>query len=130
MGRPINKRFFGANASNNIRVEVNTGTGALQAFILEQKGSKKFLVQTPIGTQHFARLVGTITSSLSAGQMNITVKLDNGEIGQIKKISGRVLTAEDGRRYGWNFSTSTSDTYAQIEEAGTNSSMAGSVNLE
>lgn len=129
MGRPINKRFFGANAANNIRVRFHNGTASVNGAIVSQRGSKKFKCVDASGNTAICSLVSKADGSLAAGEMTIKVKNDAGVVLYVTKISAHNVTASDGNRYPWNFSTSTSDGAVQTEEAGTNSSFAGNVDL-
>ena len=118
MGRPINKKFFGVNASDNIKVQFNNGTASVAGYIVKQKGAKKFLCSDATGVQAICTLVDKASANLAVGEMSITVKADDGTVSHVTKISGHTVTA-GGVRQPWNFSTSTSDTIVQIEEAGT-----------
>lgn len=132
MGRPINKRFFGANAKTNLKVQFFNGTASVPGFIVKQVGSKKFVVKEFGGTAKFTcQLVDNVAAAaLTAGQMSITVKLDNGTVTQISKITAHKVTAL-GVSYKWSFSASTSDGAVEIEEAGTSEAVAtGDDNLE
>ena len=129
MGRPINKRFFGANADNNIRVRFHNGTGSVNGAVVSQRGSKKFKCVDDSGNTAICSLVSKADGSLAAGEMSIKVKNDAGTVLYVTKISAHNVTASDGNRYPWNFSTSTSDGAVQTEEAGTNSTFSGNVDL-
>ena len=129
MGRPINKRYFGADANNNLRVQFNNGTSSVAGAIVKQKGSKKFVCVDDTGTQATCTLASLADANLAVGQMSITVTNDAGTDLFVTKISGRKITASDGNMYPWNFSSSNSDGAVQVEEAGTNSSFAGNVDL-
>ena len=129
MGRPINKRFFGATAVDNIRVRFHNGTGSVNGSIVKQKGSKKFLCVDASGNQATCSLVSAADGSLAAGEMSIKVKNDAGTVVYVTKISGHKVTASDGATYPWNFATSTSDDAVQVEEAGTDSTFTGNVDV-
>jgi len=51
MGRPLNKRLFGAEgvghtaAGNEIKVNFHNGSGVKEGYIVKQKGSKRFVVE-------------------------------------------------------------------------------------
>jgi hypothetical protein len=129
MGRPINKRFFGADANNNIRVRFHNGTASVDGAIVRQRGSKRFVCVDSAGTQATCSLVSKADGSLLAGEMSIKVATDAAAVVYVTKISARKVTASDGNMYPWNFSSSSSDAAVQIEEAGTNSVFAGNVDL-
>lgn len=129
MGRPLNKKYFGANANNNLRVRFYNGTASVDGSILRQRSSKKFICVDAAGTQATCVLTATDDANIAAGKMSITVKNDAGTNLFVTKISSHKITASDGSTYPWNFDTSTSDGAVQVEEAGTNSSFAGNVDL-
>ena len=129
MGRPLNKRLFGADTNNNLRVRFHNGTASVNGAIVKQKGSKKFVCVDAAGTEATCVLTAAADNALTAGQMSITVTNDAGTDLFLTKISARKVTASDGNTYPWNFSSSTSDSAVQVEEAGTDSSFAGNVDL-
>lgn len=137
MGRPLKKKFFSANADTNIKVQFHNGTSSVAGYIVHQVGARRFRCSD--GTnQRVCKLVNKASASIAAGEMTITVKQDDGTVDQVLKISARMLTTLSSGgltiRRPWNFSTSTSDTYVQVEEAGTSTSAVttatGATNLE
>lgn len=119
MGRPLNKRFFGVNANSNIKVQFNSGAGSIAGYIVKQKGSKKFLCSDAGGTiTGICTLVDKASAALLAGEMSMSVQLDDTTVDQVTKITAHRITA-GGVSYPWNFSTSAVDGAVQIEEAGT-----------
>jgi hypothetical protein len=133
MGRPLNKRYFGEPTAggNEIKCDFHNGTAVVEGHIVRQKGSKKFVV-AEIGasdTEYTCTLTtGKLTSALASGEMAITMLMDDSETYQVSKITGRRATliapdgtgsnAYDGQSVPWNFTASTSDGAAQVEEAG------------
>jgi len=133
MGRPLNKRYFGEPTAggNEIKCDFHNGTAVVEGHIVRQKGSKKFIV-AEIGaddTEYTCYLTtGKLTSSLAAGEMAITMLMDDSETYQVSKITGRRATliapdgtgsnAYDGQSVAWNFTVSATDGAAQVEEAG------------
>lgn len=145
MGRPLNKHLFGANSSNNIKVQFNNGVDSVPGFIIRQRSNLKFLCQDADGNQAVCKLVVKDYADLQAGEMSITVKYDDNTIRHVVKIAKNLVTvAYSGTnpvtggthgsnvngQAGWSFSTSTSDSKWQIEEAGTNTAMASKTDLE
>jgi len=132
MGRPINKRYFGTPTAggDQIKCTFNYGAGPKDGFIVRQKATKKFLCQDATGIQQMCKLlqVATNSAAVGVGEMTINVKLDNTDVVQVVKIANRVMTATDGNRYPWNFSTSTTDGAAQVEEAGVGINDGGTPN--
>ena len=136
MGRPLNKRFFanattGPGAGDEIKVNFHDGAGVKEGFIVKQKGSKRFVCSETgtLDTLHTCVLkTGVLPAALTEGEMSISFKMDDGETYGVSKIAGHKVTlvapsatgsnAYDGKSVPWNFSTSTSDGAAQVEEAG------------
>lgn len=119
MGRPLNPRYFGTPtaAGDEIKVQFHNGTGSVAGWIVKQTGSKRF-VCTDGSAEAECYLVDKASAAIAAGEMTITLKLDDTTVVQATKIAGRKITADDGNTYPWNFSTSTTDGAAQVEEAG------------
>lgn len=137
MGRPINKRHFGAstNDDNNIRVRFHNGTSSVDGFIVKQLGSKKFRCSSygASPTTAICRLTNKADGSLAAGEMTIKARGDDGStggaVGYVSKITAKKMTIVNTSGVvifvgPWNFSTSTADRTAQVEEAG-NSTVTG-----
>jgi hypothetical protein len=139
MGRPINKRFFGPATAggNEIKVDFHNGTAVKEGYIVKQKASKKFVCEE-IGTggEFTCTLTtGKLPAALAAGEMAISVKGGGGETYGVSKITGRKATiiahsatganALNGQSIAWNFSTSTTDGAAQVEEAGDDNTLIG-----
>ena len=148
MGRPLKKKNFGSNANNNIKVQFHNGTTSTQGYIVKQYSSRKFKCADSTGTTAVCLLVDKLSATLQPGQMSITLKADNGQVEQAVRIHQNLATViytgtnyvtggtHATARYGqvkWSYSTSTTDTYWQIEEAGTSTTsthLIGSVDLE
>jgi hypothetical protein len=146
MGRPLNKKLFGADSNNNIKVQFHNGTASVAGYIVKQLGNKKFKCSDADGNQAICYLVDKASADLDPGEMSITLKYDTGVVSHAIKISQNlvtvsytgtnILTGQAVSGYGqakWTFSTSTTDTYWQIEEVGTNTNLtaaSGAVDLE
>ena len=134
MGRPLSKQqLFGANASNNIKVQFHNGTASVKGYILEQTGSKRFKCSDVNGNTAVCYLVDKASADLAAGEMTITLKFDDNTVQQAVKITRhRVSVVYDNilQSFPWNFDTSTTDGAWQIEEVGSSSAMTNSVDLE
>ena len=130
MGRPLSKQqLFNANAKNNIKVQFHNGTESVRGYIVEQTGSKRFKCKDENGTTAICYLKAKASAALTAGEMSITIKEDDGDVYQITKIT-RHRVSYNGTSKPWSFSTSTSDGKVQFEEAGTNAAMASATDLE
>ena len=132
---------------SEIKVNFHNDTAVKEGYIVKQKGSKKFICEE-IGTAgEFLCVLKTgvlpaaLDSSGTAGQpdflgeMSISFKMDDSETYTVSKIAGKKATlsapsatgsnAYDGLTVPWNFSTSTSDGAAQVEEAGDDNTLIG-----
>ena len=136
MGRPLNKRLFttaagGATAgANEIKVNFHNGSSVVEGTIVRQKGSKKFIVAETgaADTEVTCTLTtGKLPSTLSAGEMSISVQGNDNETYNVSKITGRKVTvvapsatgsnALDGQSLAWDFAAASSGK-VKIEEAG------------
>ena len=124
-------------AGNEIKVNFHNGSAVKEGYIVKQKASKKFVCEEieTAGLFTCTLKTGVLPAALSAGEMAISFKMDDGETYGVSKISGRKATlsapsasgsnAYDGKSVPWNFSTSTSDGAAQVEEAGDDNTLSG-----
>ena len=136
MGRPLNKRLFttaagGATAgANEIKVNFHNGSSVVEGTIVRQKGSKKFIVAETgaTDTEVTCTLVtGKLPSTLSAGEMSISVQGNDNETYNVSKITGRKVTvvapnatgsnALDGLSLAWDFAAASAGK-VKLEEAG------------
>ena len=134
MGRPLSKQqLFGANSGNNIKVQFYNGSASVPGYIVKQTGSKRFVCSDADGNTATCYLVDKASAALGAGEMTITLKYDDATVQQATKIARHRVTLDydsSVQSMPWNFSTSTTDGAWQIEEAGTNTSLASSTDLE
>ena len=125
MGRPLNKKFFGAPTANGneIKCAFHNGTASVNGYIVKQLGSKKFRCTDGV-VEKDCFLTNAAAAALTAGQMSIVVKDDAAAVKQVTKISGRKLTTEGTASITWNFSAAADDDAVEIEEAGDASDVA------
>ena len=136
MGRPLNKRLFttaagGATAgANEIKVNFHNGSSVVEGTIVRQKGSKKFIVAETGATDTEVTCTlttGKLPSTLSAGEMSISVQGVDSETYGVSKITGRKMTvvapsstgsnALDGTSIAWGFAAAAAG-LVKVEEAG------------
>lgn len=121
MGRPLNKRWFGAldNADDTIlapkndtfynitiNVQVAANAESVQGLILSQKSSNKFRVNDAkdrSGNEGICTLVDKAAGSLAANEMSIDafVTGTDGNQVRIKKLYNRTCRDFDNNRYAW-----------------------------
>lgn len=117
VGRPVNKRYFGKNANNNLRVTFKTSGVEYDGYILSQRSTRRFKVSDGTHTA-VCTLVNKNAGSLADGEMLIQVLLDTGELRQVTKLYNRVAVVEGETKMPWTFVASTTDDKVQvIEEA-------------
>jgi hypothetical protein len=115
MGRPINKRYFGTGAGNQIKVRFKTGGTEYDGYIVKQTGSKRFKVSD--GTRTITGyLVNKSTGGLANGDIIINVLTDAGTYVQATKLYNRVAITEDNVKIKWNFTASESDGAVQVAD--------------
>jgi len=143
MGRPINKRLFGASGvgpiagSTEIKVNFHNGTAVKEGYIVKQLGSKKFRVEE-IGTAGLfdcTLKTGILPAALSATEMSITVLGADSETYGVAKITGRKITlaqpsatgsnALDGEAVQWKLTGSAASGIVRMEEAGDDNTLVG-----
>jgi hypothetical protein len=130
MGRPINKRHFGTpDTGLDIKCRYNYGTLS-DGWIVKQVGSKRFKCTNPTGNEYTCTLADKAEGSLGLGEMSISVlDSDNSDaISRVTKITGRRVTLNTGVQVPWDFVGT--GTTVKMEEAGTDSAMAGAEDLE
>ena len=128
MGRPLNKKFFGAPTAggSEIKVQFHNGTKSVNGYIVKQLGSKKFRCTDGVATTD-CFLVDKAAGAIAAGEMSIVVKDDGGTVRQVIKIAGRKLTMDDANTLGWAFDAFNAGGtagIAEMEEAGDASEVA------
>jgi hypothetical protein len=119
MGRPLNKRYFGATStdiassppgdiSNEGRLTVSVKVGANSAsalgIILSQRSETKFRVNDAAdgsGNEGVCTLVNKATGSLAANEMSLQGFVDGESAVYIRKVQNRTMLDFDNNRYTW-----------------------------
>lgn len=115
MGRPINKRYFGEGAGNQIKVRFKTGGTEYDGYIVKQTGSKRFKVSD--GTHTITGyLVNKSTGGLDNGDIIINVLTDAGTYVQATKLYNRVAITEDNVKIKWNFAADQADGAVRVAD--------------
>jgi hypothetical protein len=129
MGRPINKKYFGADENDNIKVQFHNGTESVPGYILRERNSISWEVSDVDGNTDICILVDKPSANLLPGEMSITVKYDDETTAQITKLDSHLVTV-NGAQYVWTFDTSLTDNEVQMEEAGTDDQLTDATDLE
>ena len=115
MGRPVNKRFFGEEAGNQIKIRAKVGSEAEGAgFIIRQRSTRRFEVNVD-GDIGVCTLVEKAEGALADNEMAVDVVSDDGQIFQATKIFNRTVVA-DGKKTRWNFEVNFEDGAVQIPD--------------
>jgi hypothetical protein len=118
MGRPLNKRYFGSGAGNQIKVRAKIGANAEgDGRIVSQRGTRKFKVTVGANTGD-CFLVDKADGSLAANEMSISVQTDDGVVRRVTKIAAHRVVA-GGVSYAWTFDGSITDGKAEMDEVET-----------
>ena len=115
MGRPINKRFFGTGAGNQIKVRAKIGANAEgDGFIVSQRGTRRFRVTVGSNTG-ICTLVNKDQGSLAANEMIVNVRNDAGDLVRVTKMFNRTAIV-GGAKIKWNFDPSNEDGAVQVKD--------------
>ena len=115
MGRPVNKRYFGAGSGSQIKVRFKTGGTEYNGYVVKQTGSKRYKVSD--GTRTITGyLVNKSNGGLANGDIVINVLNDAGQFVQVTKLYNRVAITEDNVKIKWNFTASESDSAVQMQD--------------
>jgi hypothetical protein len=103
MGRPINKRNFGATGDNTqptIPVRYHNGSSSVEGYIVDQRGTNKFTVTTNGSDTYVCRLVNEVQPN-AAAEMSLMGLTDDGPV-ILKKMFNRTAVDWSGNRYTWS----------------------------
>jgi hypothetical protein len=116
MGRPLNKRFFGEGAGNQLKVRAKVGANAEgDGFIVRQRSTKRFEVNVA-GNIGVCKLVNKSNGELTSNEMIVNVMLDNGTLAQVTKLFNRTAIVEGQYRAKWNFEANLTDGAVQAAD--------------
>ena len=103
MGRPINKRYFGAtgvDAQPTIPCRYYNGSASVEGYIVSQRGTNKFTVTTNGTDTYVCRLVNEIAPNADAEMSLVGLEGDANAV-LIKKMFNRTAVDWDYNRYTW-----------------------------
>ena len=125
MGRPINKRWFGTTGTgtgtglttgNNLPIRFKTGGTVIEGYIVKQTGARTFLCSTsgsyspPVGNVKCKLVAGTNSDPVNNGEATLVGINSTGNPVTLKKLTNRVATDFNGRRYKWTLQDDSSQT--------------------
>ena len=120
MGRPVNKRYFGATGGDGATVYTSTGPKLPIRFklggvvyegkILKQVGSSRYRVSTDDNTTALGRVVLTNTSTPANNGEGALIGFHNGQATPIKRLYNRRAKDFNGRYFKWSLSDDSTET--------------------
>ncbi len=120
MGRPVQKRYFGAlDDGTNITVSVKVGSNAIseEGMILRQRASNKFKVDDSklgSGNEGICKLVNKENSALSDNEM-VLFGYDSAQNKiNIRRLYNRQAHDYNGNRYKWSVVNDSSVSYMSL----------------
>ena len=112
MGRPLNKRYFGATSDGSdltgegnltVSVKVGANTASALGIILSQRSETKFKVDDDAaggGNEGICTLVNKATGSLGNNEMSLQGFVSGNAV-YIRKVQNRTMIDFDNNRYTW-----------------------------
>lgn len=119
MGRPLNKRWFGATGAgtgtglftgNNIPIRFKLGGSVYEGYITKQTGSSRYKVSTDDGTTATGTVYLTDAVTPASNGDAALVGLYNGQAVPIRDLRSRMAIDFNGRRFKWNLSDDSTET--------------------
>lgn len=105
MGRPVNKRNFGAtgvDATPKVPVRFHDGSNLIEGYILSQRGTNKFNCSNDGDTiAQVSRLTADGSAPNAAGECQIIGIGDGGGAIAIAKLFNRTAVDYSNNRYTW-----------------------------
>jgi len=117
MGRPLNKKFFGATGDNTqptIPCRADISGTDFEGFIVNQKGTRKFTVSNDGETlSGVCTLVNKINGH-AAGEVSIVGVTDGGGAVALQKLTANKATDYDGNPYTWTVADDSSESLLRL----------------
>ena len=122
MGRPLNKRYFGATGTgtgtglltgNNLPIRFKSGGTVYEGFIVKQVGSRRFKCSTDDGTTAVAKClltVGTTSDPVNNGEAVLLGLLNGSQPISIREITNRIAIDFSSNRYKWTLTDDSTET--------------------
>ena len=122
MGRPLNKRYFGATGTgtgtglltgNNLPIRFKTGGTVYEGFIAKQVGSRRFKCSTDDGTTAVAKCLltaGTNSDPVNNGEAVLLGLLNGSQPISIRELTNRIAIDFSSNRYKWTLTDDSTET--------------------
>lgn len=105
MGRPVNKRYFGAtgvDAQPTVPIRFQSGGNVIEGFIVSQRGTNKFNCSNDAGSvTEVCRLTSDGSAPNANGECQLIGIAAGGNPVAIKKLFNRTAVDYDNNRYTW-----------------------------
>jgi hypothetical protein len=103
MGRPVNKRNFGATGDTaaNIPIRFKTGDNVIEGYIVKQKASRRFLCSNGSTTAICKLVQGTSSDPVNNGEATLVGLVNGSSPVTLQKISNKIAVDFDSIRYKW-----------------------------
>lgn len=102
MGRPLNKRFMGSGAGNQIKVHFKLDGTEYDGYLVRQRSTKRFVVSDGTHTG-ICSLVNKNKGELDDNEMLVEAVTDEGILVQATKLHNRTFITEGNIRVKWGF---------------------------
>ena len=122
MGRPINKRYFGATGTgtgtglltgNNLPIRFKSGGTVYEGFIVKQVGSRRFKCSTDDGTTAVEKCLltaGTGSDPVNNGEAVLLGLLNGSQPISIRRLTNRIAIDFSSNRYKWTLTDDSTET--------------------
>ena len=122
MGRPINKRYFGATGTgtgtglltgNNLPIRFKSGGTVYEGFIVKQVGSRRFKCSTDDGTTAVEKCLltaGTGSDPVNNGEAVLLGLLNGSQPVSIRRLTNRIAVDFSSNRYKWTLTDDSTET--------------------
>ena len=122
MGRPLNKRYFGATGTgtgtglltgNNLPIRFKSGGVVYEGFIVKQIGSRRFKCSTDDGTTAVEKCLltaGTSSDPVSNGEAVLLGLLNGSQPISIRELTNRIAIDFSSNRYKWTLTDDSTET--------------------
>jgi hypothetical protein len=116
MGRPVNKRYFGATGSAttpHIPIRFKSGGTVYEGFIVKQVGSRRFQCSTDDGTTAVEKCLltaGTSSDPVNNGEAVLLGLLNGSQPISIRELTNKTAIDFSSNRYKWSLQDDSTET--------------------
>jgi hypothetical protein len=122
MGRPLNKRYFGATGTgtgtglltgNNLPIRFKSGGTVYEGYIVKQVGSRRFKCSTDDGTTAVEKCLltaGTNSDPVNNGEAVLLGLLNSSQPISIRELTNKIAIDFSSNRYKWTLTDDSTET--------------------